>query len=67
MPVFQELAKSMISTDGLTFATVIKIPRKFTFRFGFLQVDCTSQHNLCKKYIIQGYPTLIWFESGVEV
>ncbi|CAF1476375.1 unnamed protein product [Rotaria sp. Silwood1] len=50
MPIFQELAKQMINTDGLIFGTV----------------DCTVQNSLCLKYTIKGYPTLIWFEDGVD-
>ncbi|CAF4165620.1 unnamed protein product [Rotaria magnacalcarata] len=49
-PVFQELAKQMINIDGLMFATV----------------DCTTHQNLCERQRIKGYPTLIWFEDGVE-
>ncbi|CAF0838472.1 unnamed protein product [Adineta ricciae] len=49
-PVFQELAKQMINTQGLLLATV----------------DCTSEQNLCAKHAIKGYPTLIWFENGHE-
>ncbi|UJR30158.1 hypothetical protein I4U23_017698 [Adineta vaga] len=49
-PIFQDLAKQMISTQRLLFATV----------------DCTTQSNLCTKHAVKGYPTLIWFENGVE-
>ncbi|CAF0938633.1 unnamed protein product [Rotaria sordida] len=50
MPTFQDLARQMINTDGLVFGTV----------------DCTIQNSLCSQYAIRGYPTLVWFEDGVE-
>jgi sRNA-binding regulator protein Hfq len=69
MPIFQELAKQMINTDGLIFATVFLFNKIFISNFDsfFLKVDCTIHNNLCAKHAIQGYPTLIWFEDGVEV
>ena len=67
-PVFQELAKQMIQTSRLTFATVSSIrsiPRSTSNVLS--QVDCTTEASLCSKHAVKGYPTLIWFENGVEV
>lgn len=39
----------------------------FFFLFEFIKVDCTIHSTLCTKHAIQGYPTLVWFENGLEV
>lgn len=50
-PIWDELAKS--SKDGSSVSIV--------------KVDCTKFTDLCKKYSIRGYPSLLFFSNGEKV
>ncbi|CAF1067819.1 unnamed protein product [Didymodactylos carnosus] len=50
LPVWQQLASEFVDNLHLTIA----------------KVDCTVEQFICKKYRITQFPTLIWFQNGVE-
>ncbi|CAH0559393.1 unnamed protein product [Brassicogethes aeneus] len=50
-PVWESLAKSMEFEEDVTIA----------------KVDCTQNREICNRYEVKGYPTLLWIEDGKKL
>lgn len=50
-PIWDKLAEAFGNTGSVTIG----------------KVDCTEQREICTKYGVRGYPTLLWFTDGEQV
>ncbi|XP_018017538.1 thioredoxin domain-containing protein 5 homolog [Hyalella azteca] len=50
-PIWDQLADSLADTEHITIG----------------KLDCTEHREICTKYAVKGYPTLLWFTDGKQV